>query len=353
MPRGWIYTCIAATLFSGSLMADTSLSPTDTPWKATVEYLHFKPFITDTYFVINRGTRNSFPIVAIGGQEQNNVFNYHGGARVGLAYEYCDGLSQASLTYTRLETESCRRIEDNDPTFPVLSPTNGPASWSTSELRFVNAMESCLDFLYQRGDLMFERKVYCDCDLTLSVGVGVEAAELRLNSAFNTEDPEEDGHLRYRSRTDGIGPQLMLGATYNIFDHSCFTDHDFCRIPGRLDIKVRLGGSLLVGSTESSIFSDFTSNLGNFPPTISSDNQSHRSRRMIPVLHTRVGIRWETCFCNAPIGFEVGYELSNYYRAITEIIYPSDFSALSFSPTRNLYKSLGLAGLYLSASVNF
>ena len=345
MPKGWIYTCIAATMLSGQLTADNSLSPTETPWKVSVEYLHFKPYISDNYFAIDRSGIPGFGDVS--GEYINNTFNYHGGVRAGLSYDYCDGLSQAGIRYTRLETQSCLRIEDNDPTFPRIAPTVGPAAWTSSEIRFVDAMESCQDLLYQRGDLMFVRKVYCSCDLDLSVGVGIEASEIRLNSDYNTEDPQEDGHLRLRSKTDGIGPQVMLGAKYNIFTQSC-------AFPGTLAVKLNVGGSLLVGTTRSSVYADFTDNLAVFIPTIIADTQDTRSWRMIPVLHTRLGLSWDTCLCNAPVSLEVGYELSNYFRAITEIIYPADFFEPTIAGTAmNLYKNLGLSELYLSASVNF
>ncbi|MCB1114034.1 MAG: hypothetical protein KDK62_04695 [Chlamydiia bacterium] len=356
MHKHWISWMIAITGSVGSLSADNCFSDCANNFEFTGEYLHFKPSLDDNYFVIKASNpEEQFN----NGSRKTANFGYHGGFRLGLAYNVPCSPRKISAWYTQLKCSAGNSIEGTG-----LSATAGPAVLDGSTFfgneNFFNNYEGSakvhIKNSYQRGDVLISQSVY-DCEgLRFDILAGVEMAKVKNRRDFEYRNEGDDTPLqRYGiytdiSRTSGVGPQVGLELTYDLMKGNC-------DLSGDLTLKVRASGSLLASSSENIERSYSIPILDS-----TEDDQfylnfsNERTWRAVTALHGRVGLNYAiNCGCLNG-NFEIGYEVSNYLRMIYWTSFPDvddsdDIEVSSLSSNR--YSSFGLQGLYLSMTLDF
>lgn len=313
---------------AGSLAAVAHPNAGD--WGVFGEYLYQRPSVDDTYFVISSPVTTAFP----NGTRINNDFNYRSGYRVGGSYAFCDCDREFSVSYTHLKTSKTKTV-----TGDFLWATNGRADFASAFEDYTGTATSSLGYHYQRYDGLFSQKIYSCCGTDVRFQFGVEYAQLRFNESYTYAVVGGAlGTISQRSKTWGVGPELGFEINYALWDNQCCDT-----MPGTLYINVLSSGSILAAETK-------TSEYNNLAEADILDVTGQRAHRVIPAVHARIGLAYETAFCGNKAAIEVGYEFNSYYRALSRVTYPDDVAdGLSY----NNYYNFDSQGLYVSASVTF
>lgn len=311
-------------LSAGTLMANNHPSPGS--WGITGEYLYLRPSVDETNFVISSPTTSEFPT----GKREHNDFQFHSGYRVGGAYGFCECPSELQIEYTHLSAKDSKTVNGD-----FLWGTLGHANFASNFENFAGSASSRLNVLYQRVDANYAQSVFNCCGLDLYAQFGLEYASLRFREHFAYQSTIL-GTIHQRSKMWGIGPQLGFEFDYELYQ---FTD---C-LPGSLSLNVLSTGSLLVSKTRAREHNV----LGE---TTFLDVHDHHTKRIIPALHTRIGLNYSTCISGFGALLEVGYEFSSYFRALSRTTFPDDV-ATGLSSTN--YYNFDIQGLYVDAMITF
>jgi hypothetical protein len=316
------------TLSLGSLAADFSLS--NGQFGVWGEYLYFRPSIDDTYFVIDSPVDTTFP----NGNRIHNDPHFRSGYRVGASYSFCDCNSELLIAYAHLGIKRSKTVDG-----AFLWATEGRADLASIFEGYAGSATSDLRFTYQRLDALYSQEVYNCCGLDFAVQVGIEAAELRYREEVGYASALALGEVFQRSRTEGVGPQVGFALGYDLFSNDC---------QGTLALKVLTSGSLLAADTRSKA-ENFLTPVGGATATL-LDVRDRRTWRVIPALHTRVGLNYDMAFECLSANIEVGYEFSSYLRALTRTDYPDD---VADGLSRNHYDNFDVQGLYVALGLKF
>lgn len=313
---------------AGSLAA--FVHPSAGEWGVFGEYLYQRPTVDDTYFVISAPATATFP----NGSRINNDFNYRSGYRVGGSYGFCNSDSDFSISYTHLKTSKTKVV-----TGDFLWATNGRADLASGFEDYAGTATSSLGYHYQRYDGLFSQSIYNSCGSSVRFQFGVEYAQLRFNEDYTyTVTGAAAGTISQRSKTWGVGPEIGLEINYSLWDNQCCNT-----MPGTLYINVLSSGSILAAETK-------TSEDNAIDGVSLLDVSGQRAHRIIPAVHARIGLAYETAFCGNKAAIEVGYEFNSYYRGLARVTYPDDVAdSLSY----NNYYNFDSQGLYVTASVAF
>lgn len=330
-----MFLSLMAILSIGTLSAISHPAPGG--FGVTAEYLYFMPTFDDTYFVISSDTVNgNGPL----GERLNNDFDFKSGYRIGAAYAFCTCERQVEVIYTHLNASQNRTVGGLR-----LWPTLGSPTMLSSlaaAAPYAGTATSNLSAKYNRVDALFSQGVFdCNsCQLDVRLLCGVEYAYLQLDENYSFDPTGDPFDVVRTSHTWGVGPEIGFEMDYSLW--RC----DRC-LPGVLSLVVRSTGSLLSGNTKTTA-SDIRTLAG--VTTIFDDVNDEAGWRVIPVLHARVGLEYDMCFCGQETSLEIGYEFSSYLRGFARTTVPDDVAT---SDLLTNYNSYDLQGLYVSASVSF
>ncbi|MCB1114033.1 MAG: hypothetical protein KDK62_04690, partial [Chlamydiia bacterium] len=302
---------------TGALITNGSLSGGQ--FSLTGEYLNLKPTVDDTNFVIDNDggfVSNFAPYPLIAGERRNNDFGYNPGYRLKAAYDLCECDASLSASYSYLKATTSKEVFST-----VLSPSIGQPLFVQDFYAFEGVATSHNMARYRSADALYNQLVYSDCGLHVGVFLGVEATEIKFRQKAEYLTDEDDvGTVIYRCKTEGIGPKLGFNLYYPIFSLDC------CYLPGEFGLNVRGSGSLLYSRTKTRAFNDAVNDTEE-TATLYMDVNNEKTRRFIPVLHSRIGISYDfELGCRAAM-IEVGYEFTSYLRAISRTQYPDYFGA--------------------------
>lgn len=297
-------------------------------WRVWGEYLCFKPSIDDSYFVIDSPINTGFP----NGKRKNNDFGFHSGYRVGGAYTFCDCCRELLVSYAQLDFTRCKVLRGEH-----LWATQGTPIFAAFFQNYDGLATSDLKFRYHRVDALYSQCLYSCCGFDFGIQFGLEAAYIRLRESFIYQRVTGLGDVRQHTRTSGVGPQIGVALGYQLFQCG-----DQCN-PSTLKLNVFASGSMLAGDSKSKERNDMTS----FQALHTSDRTSWR---VIPALHTRVGLNYSKCISRFNTAIEVGYEFSSYLRALSRTMYTDSFAG---GPSFNRFDNVDLQGLYVAISVGF
>lgn len=316
---------LAATLCTGTTFATNHVAPGS--WGLDIEYLYMKPTVDDTYFVIKQPSDTNNPI----GSRINNDFDFHSGFRVGVAYGFCE-CGELQAYYTRLSAKQTKTVTGEN-----LYITRGSSHFAENFELFEGSATSDLRLLYERVDANYDQLVYDCCGLDIYMNFGLEYAFLRFQEAYIYSGGGSINFGTEHSRTWGVGPQLGFEFDYKLCEFSN-------TMPGILSLNFLSSGSLLVGEGKST-----TINIAD--EEIFVDVTDRSTTRIIPALHSRVALKYSTCFSNCfGASFEIGYEFNSYLRGMSRINFESS-DALGLSTTN--YYNFDVQGLFISALVSF
>jgi len=311
----------------GSLSA--YLHPCPGGWGLDAEFLYLFPTVDDTYFVSEGANGAGHPT----GPRENNDFNFTPAFRVGGAYAFCDCDREFQVYYTRLGAHQQKTVTGSG----LFASLNIDGVALGSFTNYSGSAASDLHLLYQRVDAVFTQQTGCLCGLDLYVEGGVEFAYMRLREHYTFHTSVELGpflaHAHRTSRLYGVGPEAGIGFEYALCSFSAW-------YPGTLSLTGLTTGSLLSSYAKEDLFAD------NIAAGVTSDVNNHHTWRIIPALHTRVGLNYMSYFSCFAAALEVGYEFNTYSR-------PFSVTSAPASTISTDYRDLDLQGLYVACTVAF
>jgi len=320
---------IVTVLGFGSLFANSHPAPGHL--EVSADFIYLKPSVDDSYFVIKSPTGVSLPFF-LAGERINNDFDFEPGFRVGGAYALCDCNREFQIYYTRLDSNQHKLVSGE-----FLYATTGCAACAEQFFNYTGTASSKLDCLYQRVDANYAQQVFNCCGLDLYVQLGLEYADIHFTETFQyirtvpeTGLPTE-GTVHHNLKTWGVGPQLGFALDYDLYQ--CATSY----LPGTLSLNIVSSGSLLVGETK---FHLTDRNL---------DINNKDTWRVVPALHAKIGLNYETCISCYSTSLEIGYEFNSYFRSLTRVAAPDPNSVVSY----NNFNNFDTQGLYVSAIMRF
>ncbi len=324
--RLWL-SALLVTTSAGAFAFDCC--PSNNQWTVTGEYLYFRPSVDDTYFVLDADATSTFPT----GTRENNDPTFRSGYRVGGSYSFAENDSQVKFFYSHLGFSQAKTIAGD-----FLWATVGRADFASAFENYAGTASSDLEYLYQRYDAVLCQQVYNNCGLNIGLGFGVEAAEMKLNEDFTFVAAQSTGIIEQRSKSWGFGPQFGVELGYDLYAG----DECSC-LPGNLEFNFLTSGSILAAHTKTSAFNSVAG-------AAILDVSDHRTWRIIPALHTRLGFDYDMNFSCADLTIGIGYEFTSYFRGLARTSYPDDV-ADGLSVTN--YYNFDMQGLYVNANVRF
>lgn len=330
-PKGQImlkFLCSALVVFStGSLCAN--IHPAPGSFGVTGEYLYLLPTFDDTYFVTKSGATSTFPT----GERHHNDFNFNSGYRITGVYAFCgcECPRELIVSWAQLDAKQSKTVSGS-----FLWGTLGRADFASSFENYAGTAKSTLKADYDRLDGFFSQQVYNCCDLDIRLLGGFEYADLQLKEKYTYVNGQTVGTIHQKAKTWGIGPELGASFNYQICQ---FTD---C-LPGTLSLNVVTTGSLLVSESKTK-----DNNVLAGADVLSVHDE--KTWRVVPALHTRVGLNYDTCVCAYDTSVEVGYEFNSYYRGQARTVYPDD---VADGLCQTQYYNFDVQGMYVAVSVGF
>lgn len=314
----------------GSLSAASAANydPSNGQWKVIGEYLYWQPSVDDTYFVIDSPESTTFP----NGTRKNNDFNFHSGYRVGGAFLFCDCERELQITYTNLNFKQNKEVAGD-----FLWATVGRPDVVSAFESFAGTADSGLKFTYQNIDAFYAQQLFDCCGLDFGVQIGLEAVELKLHETYTYTSATTTAIIHQHCKTNGIGPKLGFAIGYELYQS------DNCTCPGTLSLNVISSGSILAADTK-------TSSDDSLDGVLDLDVSDKKAWRVIPALHARVGLNYDTTFSCVDASLEIGYEFTSFLRGLSRHSFADDVGDGFCSSN---YYNFDMQGLYVSASVTF
>lgn len=314
--------------------AHAHLHPGPGKFGVTAEYLYFMPSFDDTYFVVD-----SSDAALLVGERLNNDFDYRSGYRIGAAYGFCGSCQRTlEVTYSHLNGSHNRNVAGTD-----LFATIGPADLVSGFESYEGVASASNSIQYNRVDGLFAQSVFDCCGTNVHFLFGLEWASLHLNENYAYTSATLLGELSQKSRAWGVGPEVGFEVDYAFFE--C---NQGC-MPGTVSLIVKSTASLLSARSYTSIGAVTTTIPGGIV-TILDDLTDENTWRVIPALHARIGLGFDTNVCGWGSSFEIGYEYSSYIRGFGRATLPDD---VADGLVITQYNNYDLQGLYVSASVSF
>jgi hypothetical protein len=301
----------------------------------SADFVYLKPSAGDTFFAIANPVSNTMPI----GDRMNNDLDYHPGFRVAGGYRLPGSGRDLELAYTRLALDQSRAIEGS-----FLFATLGAPDFSSLFENYTGRAESQLELTYERIDATFAQPVRV-ADLDFSLHFGVEYASTRLREEYRYASATALGQIGESARTWGIGPQAGLGLDYGLFEGQAW-------LPGDLSIGMLSSASLLISQVASRANNavDVTPGNGLVDPVTLVDVDDEDTSRIVPALHTRLGVTWGMPVMGIPAAVSVGYQLDTYLGLLNEVTYPDDVGdGLADTDTQDF----DTQGLFVSGTLRF
>ena len=333
MLKKFATAAVMAGLSAGVLCADIDLC--DGQFKITGEYLYLKPNVENTYFVNIPpvGGSGDFPI----GDRINNEFGYDSGYRVEGAYIFGCGNKALSASFAAIDAKTSKYVEGSG-----LSATQSYAQFDDNDFTdYDGSADSRQNFDARWGDISFTQNIFCGPCLNIAVRVGAQAARLKFQQKVTYLSSVYEGDLRFKTRTNGVGPLLGFDIYYPIKSN--------CLCDGTLGLVFKGSGALLVSRSYNDTYF-VRRQLSNNDLSLRVDTKNKKESRVVPALQGRIGLKYDFNVACINTGLEIGYDFSTYLRAIQRTAYPNNYTDKA---SYNYYDDVDLQGLYVAASVTF
>lgn len=298
--------------------------------------LYFAPSYDETYFVINGsgvdGAGNPTP----NGKKINNAVGHNLGFRLEGIYEFCDRCVDFRLRWTHVYATSEKNVIQRStpaqlwPTETIPSQPNVPEPYS-------GIASSHIGVMYQKGECLLDEKIWDLCGWQFGLREGVEWSYLRYHETVDYKDnAATQEKIQYHAHTKGLGPQIGVSVL-------CAPEAFFAWYPRNLLFKFMTTASLIVANSKAKI---------KMTDILSAYNSVTQSSiwRFVPEWHLNFGINYLGRFLSCRTNFEIGYEITTYYRGTSKLIFDDPSSP---GHSFNQYSDFYVHGLYLSSSFIF
>lgn len=312
-------------------------------FRFTGELLYLRPTFDDTYYAVHSPTLDvESPGYTV--KRYNCDPTYEPGFRFVAGYRPgCN--KEITLAYTHLDASHSTSVLPEE--FNTVSAQTGSPEFSGQFSRINFPGRSKVDFRYRRIEALYTQNVFSDCGLNIDLGIGVDAADLQFQqtSTFKNDDNPfgagSTGSDRIKSDTKGVGPELYFSLNYPLLQN-----HWLCE--GTLSLRAIGSASLLVSKSRTSRLDQITNDLTEEVEFVYVDVHKQKENRLIPALHSRVGLAYSYEFCCRQAEFELGYQFSSYIGALARVNFQYA-TPLSYTT----YDNYDIQGVYLSMSLNF
>lgn len=316
-------------LFSISIASGLHAIPAPGEWEVSAGPVYLKPSSDDSYFVIEAPSSFTRPT----GTRLRNDSDYHLGYRIGLAYQFCGCDSSLRFEYTNLRDTHTRTVGGNF----LWATGAGSADLLSGFENYAGSAASTVKYNWNRFDALYVQNFFNCCRFDLDWVGGLEIANLRHQSTSTFASADNTGTVFLNSKVIGAGPELGLSGSYTFYE-SC---NPCC--PSRFLLNLASSASLLLSTSSTRHFE-----VLNNAAFLNVNDQT--TWRVIPALHAKVGLQYETrLFCLDTV-FSLGYEFHSYIRGTGYTSYSDDVAdALAVSG----YNNFDVHGVYLTAGIRF
>lgn len=283
----------------------------------TAEYLLLRPRRGAFDYALVDPTKNLAP----NGDLRSLNYELRSGARVGVGYRFKDTAWSAGFTYTFLRSSSDDMVtaDVNGQIYPTLSRPglvdNVGTATATASLE------------YNVFDFEISRKVHVDERLDLRLYGGVRFSTIRQD--FDAQYDLRDANLARvatQSNFDGFGPLLGAEASLKTF--------------GNFHLFGKSSAAMLTGTVTNPYRETNNDNR-----TVFAD-VTYRTRRILPVFGTGIGLGWE----RRGVAFRVGYEMTNWFNLIDQVRFTNDLAEGKLTTRQS---DLSMEGLFFQIAVQY
>lgn len=302
------------------------IHPKQCEWVFDAEFLYLLPSIDDTYYVL-QGTTLGVP----NGDRFNNDFRFKPGFRVGALFGIHCG-AELQVYYTRFTESRNKTVAGNN-----LWAGQGSAEFAGNFGDYSGFATSYLALKYQQADALLAFELCGCCPFHAYFQGGLDYADFSLNETYTYNVPSAGdlGIVDRQNKTWGIGPQFGFEMDFDLCE--------FYRWSGKLSFIGACRGALLASQSrenEADVAND----------DIAFAVNDRKTWRVIPTMHTKLGVNYLWCCQCFSAALEVGYEFTSYFRGITRTISTDDISEATIV---NHYTNFDLQGLYVALDISF
>lgn len=302
---------------SGSHAGGHDEHHSDPGFYGTAEYLLLRPRRGAFDYAIVDPTKDLVP----NGSLQTLNYELRSGVRAGIGYRFKDTAWSAGFTYTFLRSGS-----DNSNTADV----NGliyPTLTRPGLIDNVGTAEASASLEYNVFDIEVSRRVHVDDRLDLRLYGGARFATIRqdFDAVYNLRDANLS-RVATQSNFDGFGPLLGAEASLKTF--------------GGFHLFGKTSAAMLTGT----INNPYRETTNNGLTTLA--DVGYRTRRVIPVIGSGIGLGWE----RRGVAIRVGYEMTNWFNLIDQIRFTNDLAEGKLT-TRS--SDLSMEGLFVQFAVQY
>jgi Legionella pneumophila major outer membrane protein precursor len=281
------------------------------------EYLLLRPRRGAFDYAIVDSSKNLAPNGAL------ETLNYElrSGARAGVGYRFKDTAWSAGFTYTYLRSSSDDTLtaDPNGLIYPTLSRPglvdNVGTATATASLE------------YNVFDVEISRQVHVDDRLNLRLYGGVRFSTIRqdFDAMYDLRDANR-ARVATQSNFDGFGPLLGAEASLKTF--------------GNFHLFGKTSAAMLTGTVTNPYQETNNGGLTTFADV------TYRTRRVLPVFGSGIGLGWE----RRGVAVRVGYEMTNWFNLIDQIRFTNDLAEGKLTTRQT---DLSMEGLFVQFAVQY
>lgn len=283
----------------------------------TAEYLLLRPRRGAFDYALVDPTKDLVP----NGTLQSLNYELRSGVRAGLGYRFKDTAWSAGFTYTFLRSSSddMRTADVNGLIYPTLS--------RPGLVDNVGYAEASASLEYNVFDVEISRQVHVDERLNLRLYGGVRFATVRqdFDAMYDLRDANF-ARVATQSNFDGFGPLLGAEASLKTF--------------GGFHLFGKTSAAMLTGTVTNPYRETNNGGLTTFA------NVDYRTRRVLPVFGSGIGLGWE----RRGVAIRVGYEMTNWFNLIDQVRFTNDLAEGKLTTRQS---DLSMEGLFVQFAVQY
>lgn len=283
----------------------------------TAEYLLLRPRRGAFDYALVDPTKNLAP----NGSLESLNYELRSGVRAGIGYRFKDTAWSAGFNYTYLRSSSDNALtaDPNGLIYPTLS--------RPGLIDNVGSAEATASLEYNVFDVEISRQVHVDDRLNMRLYGGVRFATIRqdFDAMYDLRDANL-ARVATKSNFDGFGP--LLGAEASL------------KTVGGFHLFGKTSAALLTGTTTNPYQETNNGGLTTFADV------NYRTRRVLPVFGTGLGLGWE----RRGVAIRVGYEMTNWFNLIDQIRFTNDLAEGKLTTRQS---DLSMEGLFVQFAVQY
>ncbi len=283
----------------------------------TAEYLLLRPRRGAFDYALVDPTKNLVP----NGSLETLNYELRSGVRAGVGYRFKDTAWSAGFTYTYMRSGSDEMLtaDPNGQIYPTLS--------RPGLIDNVGYAEASASLEYNVFDLEVSRNIHVDERMNARLYGGVRFATIRqdFDALYDLRDANM-ARVATQSNFDGFGPLLGAEASLKTF--------------GGFHLFGRTSAAMMTGTITNPYRETNNAGLTTFADV------NYRTRRVIPVLGSGIGLGWE----RRGVAIRVGYEMTNWFNLIDQIRFTNDLAEGKLT-TRST--DLSMEGLFVQFAVQY